>query len=88
MRSSGGRFAPSTNFCKRLPFEFTSGMKLEIVDKANPKLIRPATVLKCIDYQLLIVYDGFEIFFSHWVDDDSVDIHPINWCDKTNHPSE
>lgn len=63
-------------------------MKIEVVDKANPQLIRPGTVLKCKDYQLLIIYDGFEIFYSHWIDDDSVDIHPINWCDKTNHPSK
>lgn len=75
-------------FRKRQPINFEPGSKLEIVDCVNRQLIRPATVLCRKDYKIQVIFDGFNISFAYWVEDDSDDIHPINWCEKTNHPIE
>lgn len=69
-------------FGKRAPKEFEPGSKIEIVDCVNRQLIRPATVLCQKDYKIQVIFDGFNISFAFWVEDDSEDIHPINWCEK------
>jgi hypothetical protein len=63
-------------------------MKLEVVDKVNPQLIRPATILCRNEYKIQVIFDGFDINYAYWLDDDSVDIHPINYCKLTEHPIE
>ncbi|CAG9799473.1 unnamed protein product [Chironomus riparius] len=72
----------------RKPYQFEPGMKLEVVDKVNPQLIRPATVLCRNEYKIQVIFDGFDIKYAYWLDDDSEDIHPINYCKQTEHPIE
>lgn len=75
-------------FRTRSAYDFEPGLKLEVVDCVNRQLIRPATVLCREEYKIQVIFDGFDISFAFWLDDDSDDIHPINWCEKTNHPIE
>jgi len=63
-------------------------MKIEVVDVANPSLIRIAEILNIRGDELRILYDGFNEKYAFWIEDDSPDIHPIGWCLKTNHPIE
>lgn len=75
-------------FRRRQAYNFEAGLKLEVVDRVNRQLIRPATVLCRDRYKIQVIFDGFDINFAYWLDDDSEDLHPINWCEKTNHPIE
>ena len=61
-------------------------MKLEVVDKKNPSLIRPATITMVDEYEIKVLFLGWPETYAYWVDDDSPDIHPINWARKTGHP--
>jgi hypothetical protein len=63
-------------------------MKMEIVDRKNPLLIRPATVLDVNSYEMKVLYDGWPLIYAFWMEDDNVDIHPVRWAEKTNHPIE
>lgn len=63
-------------------------MKLEVVDKRNPILIRVATIADRTDHSLLIHFDGWSIVYDFWIDDNSPDLHPVGWCFKTGHPLE
>ncbi|KAH9504144.1 Lethal(3)malignant brain tumor-like protein 3 [Bulinus truncatus] len=77
---------PARAFKTRGPMGFEKGMKLEVVDKRNPILIRVATVTDVQDYRLLIHFDGWDSIYDYWIDDDSFDLHPPHWCAKTFHP--
>ena len=90
LKETGSKEAPGEFlfFRTRLPFDFESGMKIEVVDAVNRQLIRPATILSREEYKINVLFDGFDINFGFWLDDDSEDIHPINWCEKTSHPIE
>ncbi|KAF8781915.1 Lethal(3)malignant brain tumor-like protein 1 [Argiope bruennichi] len=79
---------PARAFKPCPPNEFEVGMKLEAVDKRNPGLIRVATIAERSDHSLLIHFDGWSSVYDYWVDDNSPDIHPVNWCSKTGHPLE
>lgn len=79
---------PKDFFCPRPSAGFREGMKLEIVDKKVPTLIRPCTVIQVADYNIQVLFDGWPSTYSYWIDDDHPDIHPINWCLKTEHPLE
>lgn len=61
-------------------------MKLEVVDKRNPILIRVASVVDTDGHLIKIHFDGWADSYDYWVDDDSMDIHPPGWCAKTGHP--
>ena len=61
-------------------------MKLEIVDKRNPQLVRPATIVQVDDNTLHLSYDGWSPAYDITVEDDDYDIHPVGWCAKTGHP--
>uniref|UniRef100_A0A6A7FXH7 Lethal(3)malignant brain tumor-like protein 3 n=1 Tax=Hirondellea gigas TaxID=1518452 RepID=A0A6A7FXH7_9CRUS len=78
--------APARSFKTRPPKTFTKGMKLEIVDKRNPMLIRVASIVDINSYQIKINFDGWDEMYDHWIDDDYVDAHPPSWCNKTGHP--
>ncbi|CAK1552689.1 unnamed protein product [Leptosia nina] len=80
--------APPRAFKPRPPMGFKPGMKLEVVDKRVPFLIRVATISAVKGHQVRVSYDGWPDELSHWVDDDSPDIHPVGWCLKTGHPLE
>lgn len=88
LRESQSVAAPARAFKQRPPCGFRRGMKLEAVDKRVPQLIRVATVEDVKDHMLKIRFDGWPENHAYWVDDDSTDIHPVGWCQKTGHPLE
>ncbi|XP_055379829.1 uncharacterized protein LOC129610986 isoform X2 [Condylostylus longicornis] len=88
LNSINGIPATEDYFQTREPISFKVGMKLEIVDKKNPSLIRPGTVIMTDGYEIKVLFDGWSLDYSFWVVDDSPDIHPIGWCDATGHELE
>ncbi|XP_021915653.1 lethal(3)malignant brain tumor-like protein 3 isoform X2 [Zootermopsis nevadensis] len=80
--------APARAFKQRPLSGFRRGMKLECVDKRVPMLIRVATVDDVGEHQIRIKFDGWPDQYSYWIDDDSPDINPMGWCQKTGHPLE
>ncbi|CAH1991418.1 unnamed protein product [Acanthoscelides obtectus] len=80
--------APVRAFKQRPACGFKRGMRLECVDRRVPQLIRVATVDDVKEHQIRIHFDGWLDRYSYWVDDDSPDIHPVGWCQKTGHPIE
>nr|XP_046919359.1 lethal(3)malignant brain tumor-like protein 4 [Dermatophagoides farinae] len=64
------------------------GMRLEAVDKRNPHLIRVASVVNRNMHSITIHYDGWDEKYDCEYDEDSPDLHPINWCHLTNHKLE
>jgi hypothetical protein len=80
--------APFLRSKHREPIAFEAGMKLEVVDPACRQLIRPASVLCHQDYMIQVLFDGFGSNFAFWLEDDSEDIYPINYCRDTDHPIE
>ncbi|XP_071964680.1 lethal(3)malignant brain tumor-like protein 4 [Antedon mediterranea] len=77
---------PARAFKPRSPLGFQIGMKLEVVDKRNPSLIRAATIEETENHRVKVHFDGWSDIYDYWVDDDSPDIHPAGWCTKTGHP--
>lgn len=61
------------------------GMKLEVVDRRNTKLIRVATVSDVEAHRVKIHFDGWADSYDYWLDDDSTDMHAIGWCQSTDH---
>ncbi|KAK9877329.1 hypothetical protein WA026_017725 [Henosepilachna vigintioctopunctata] len=80
--------APVRAFKQKPPCGFKKGMKLECVDKRIPQLIRVATVEDVNNHRIKIHFDGWLDKYSYWVEDDSQDIHPAGWCQKTGHSLE
>lgn len=70
----------------RIPFEV--GMALEVVDKKNTSLIRPAIIKTIDDYFIQVQFIGWPEEYAFWIDDDSCDIFPPGYCKKTGHPIE
>lgn len=68
---------------------FVVDQMVEVVDRRNPKLIRPAEIVEIRDdYEVKVHFIGWPERYAFWVDDDSPDLHPIHWCDRTGHPLE
>ena len=65
---------------------FEHGMKVELVDKRNPILIRVATIVDVQGFRLLIHFDGWDSIYDYWIDEDCPDLHPPHWCEKVGHP--
>ncbi|KAL8220428.1 UNVERIFIED_CONTAM: Lethal(3)malignant brain tumor-like protein 3, partial [Gekko kuhli] len=86
LEETGSQAAPARAFKLRPAHGFQANMKLEVVDKRNPMLIRVATITDKDDYRLKIHFDGWDPIFDFWIDADSPDIHPMGWCAKTGHP--
>uniref|UniRef100_A0A146M3L5 Lethal(3)malignant brain tumor-like protein 3 n=1 Tax=Lygus hesperus TaxID=30085 RepID=A0A146M3L5_LYGHE len=86
LRITKSEAAPAAAFTLRPPKEFKKLSKLEAIDKRSPHVLRVATVKEVLPYQIKLVFDGFPDHFGYWTDDDSPDIHPINWGLKTGHP--
>ncbi|XP_034840024.1 uncharacterized protein l(3)mbt [Maniola hyperantus] len=80
--------APPRAFKARPPLGFKPGMKLEVVDRRVPFLIRVATISAVKGHQVRVSFDGWPEELACWLDDDSPDIHPVGWCLKTGHPLE
>ena len=92
LSASGARAVPSWAF--RRPdgaagrdstTEFRPGMRLEAVDRRNPGLVRVASVAAVAGRSLRIHYDGWPDDFDWWCEDDSRDLHPAGWADRTGH---
>uniref|UniRef100_A0A8P0NJR0 L3MBTL histone methyl-lysine binding protein 4 n=1 Tax=Canis lupus familiaris TaxID=9615 RepID=A0A8P0NJR0_CANLF len=79
---------PAKVFKMRPPHGFLPSMRLEAVDRRNPRLIRVATVIDVDDQRVKVHFDGWDHKYDYWMDADSPDIHPIGWCDVTGHPLE
>uniref|UniRef100_A0A182N7F3 SAM domain-containing protein n=1 Tax=Anopheles dirus TaxID=7168 RepID=A0A182N7F3_9DIPT len=75
-------------FRTRPPIAFKPGQRLEVVDRKQKKLVRPATVVAIDGYELKLCFDGWPRSFAFWIEDDSPDLHPVNWCERTKHPLE
>lgn len=78
--------APATAFKPRQPIDFAIGHKVEVVDIRNPSLIRAATIKLKRRHAVLIHFDGWSSLYDFWLEDDSPNIYPVNWCSKTGHP--
>uniref|UniRef100_A0A2S2NZ86 Lethal(3)malignant brain tumor-like protein 3 n=1 Tax=Schizaphis graminum TaxID=13262 RepID=A0A2S2NZ86_SCHGA len=88
LKETNSQPVPEDAFFRRPLREFTNSMAIEVVDIANPSLIRIAKVVDVKGDELKILYDGFDTIYAYWIEDDSPNIHPLGWCLKTNHPIE
>ncbi|XP_026818791.1 uncharacterized protein LOC113557456 isoform X2 [Rhopalosiphum maidis] len=88
LKETNSQPVPENAFFRRPLREFTNSMAIEVVDIANPSLIRIAKVVDVKGDELKILYDGFDTIYAYWIEDDSPNIHPLGWCLKTNHPIE
>uniref|UniRef100_A0A8D0L6Q9 L3MBTL histone methyl-lysine binding protein 3 n=1 Tax=Sphenodon punctatus TaxID=8508 RepID=A0A8D0L6Q9_SPHPU len=77
--------APARAFKVKASHGFQKNMRLEVVDKRNPVLIRVATVVDTDDHRIKVHFDGWDSVYDYWIDADSPDIHPAGWCTKTGH---
>lgn len=88
LRMNRAEPVPRDAFHMREPKAFAEGMALEVVDKKNPTLIRPAIITMVQEYQIKVLFIGWAEKYSYWVDDDSCDIFPPGYCKRTGHPIE
>ncbi|XP_025194287.1 uncharacterized protein LOC112593910 isoform X2 [Melanaphis sacchari] len=88
LKETNSEPVPEDAFFRRPLREFTNSMAIEVVDIANPSLIRIAKVVDVKGDELKILYDGFDTIYAYWIEDDNPNIHPLGWCLKTNHPIE
>ena len=58
-------------------------MRVEVVDRRNPILVRVASVQEVKEHQVLVHFDGWPEMYDYWVDDDSPDLKPPGWCSRT-----
>ncbi|XP_054158235.1 polycomb protein SCMH1-like [Oppia nitens] len=77
-------FKPTPRAPKSNKFEVD--MKLEAVDKKNPRLICPATVGEVDGDNIFVTFDGWKGAFDYWCRYDSRDIFPVGWCQRSGHP--
>ncbi|XP_009666073.1 lethal(3)malignant brain tumor-like protein 4 isoform X2 [Struthio camelus] len=64
---------------------FKVGMKLEGLDPEHPSQFCVLTVAEVQGYRMRLHFDGYQECYDFWVNADSSDIHPVGWCEKTNH---
>ncbi|XP_037950183.1 lethal(3)malignant brain tumor-like protein 1 isoform X1 [Teleopsis dalmanni] len=83
-----GVIAPEEFFRPRDPIDFKPHMKLEVVDPCNPTLIRPSHIISRKGHRIKVLFEGWQKEYAFWLEDDSPDLHPIGWCDGTDHKLE
>lgn len=88
LRMNRAEPVPRDAFHTREPKGFTKGMALEVVDKKNPSLIRPAIIINVQVYLIKILFIGWPEKYAYWIEDDSSDIFPPGYCKKSGHPIE
>ncbi|GFS10496.1 lethal(3)malignant brain tumor-like 4 protein [Elysia marginata] len=76
---------PVRAFKTRPLIGFEHGMKVELVDKRNPILLRVASIVNVQSFRLLMHFDGWDSIYDYWIDEDNPDLHPPHWCEKTGH---
>ncbi|KAJ8290621.1 hypothetical protein GJAV_G00015380 [Gymnothorax javanicus] len=86
LEETGSQAAPARAFKQRPPHGFYVGMRVEVVDKRNPMLIRVASIAAVEEQRLKIHLDGWGVEYDFWLDSDSPDLHPVGWSQKTGHP--
>ncbi|KAJ8373216.1 hypothetical protein AAFF_G00267080 [Aldrovandia affinis] len=86
LEETGAQAAPARAFKQRPAHGFQVGMKVEVVDKRNPMLIRVASIADLEEHRLKVHFDGWSGEYDYWLDADSPDLHPVGWCQKTGHP--
>ncbi|XP_029800459.1 lethal(3)malignant brain tumor-like protein 3 isoform X2 [Suricata suricatta] len=64
---------------------FKVGMKLEGVDPEHQSVYCVLTVAEVCGYRIKLHFDGYSDCYDFWVNADSLDIHPVGWCEKTGH---
>ncbi|XP_053563058.1 lethal(3)malignant brain tumor-like protein 3 isoform X2 [Bombina bombina] len=64
---------------------FKVGMKMEGIDPEHPSLYCVLTVVEVQGYRIRLHFDGYPDCYDFWVNADSLDIHPVGWCEKTGH---
>ncbi|XP_069612865.1 lethal(3)malignant brain tumor-like protein 4 [Ranitomeya imitator] len=64
---------------------FRVGLKLEGIDPEHPSLHCVLTVVEVQGYRIRLHFDGYPDCYDFWVNADSLDIHPVGWCEKTGH---
>ncbi|CAM9576344.1 unnamed protein product [Lampetra planeri] len=64
---------------------FKVGMRLEGIDPKHPSLVCVLSVAEVCGYRVRLHFDGYSECYDFWVNADSPDIHPVGWCEKTNH---
>lgn len=69
LRMNRAEAVPRDAFRTRHPRPFVKGMALEVVDKKNPTLIRPAVITMVQEYQIKILFIGWPEKYAYWVDD-------------------
>ncbi|XP_046327550.2 lethal(3)malignant brain tumor-like protein 3 isoform X2 [Haliotis rufescens] len=79
---------PARAFKPRPQVGFDPGMKVEVVDRRNPRLMRVATIAEAENYQVRIHFDGWSDVYDYYLEDDSLEIRPVGWCRKTGHVLE
>lgn len=88
LRVNRAEAVPKDAFHMRDRKAFTMGMALEVVDKKNPSLFRPAIVTNINDYTIKVLFIGWPETYAFWMEDDSCDIFMPGYCKKTGHPIE
>ena len=66
------------------PFEI--GTKVEAVDLREPSFICPATIVETHGCLLRVHFDGWDSTFDQWVSHESLELFPVDWCEKNVHP--
>ncbi|XP_078254362.1 lethal(3)malignant brain tumor-like protein 4 isoform X2 [Rhinoraja longicauda] len=64
---------------------FKVGMKLEGIDPRHPSVFCVLSVTEVCGVRLRLHFDGYSECFDFWINNDSPDVRPIGWCEKTNH---
>ncbi|XP_075051621.1 lethal(3)malignant brain tumor-like protein 3 isoform X1 [Mixophyes fleayi] len=64
---------------------FKVGLKLEGIDPEHPSLYCVLTVVEIQGYRMRLHFDGYPDCNDFWVNADSLDIHPVGWCEKSGH---
>ncbi|KAM4699513.1 lethal(3)malignant brain tumor-like protein 3 isoform 1-T4 [Discoglossus pictus] len=64
---------------------FKVGMKMEGIDPEHPSLYCVLTVVEVQGYRMRLHFDGYPDCYDFWVNADSLDIHPVGWCERTGH---
>ncbi|XP_063810596.1 lethal(3)malignant brain tumor-like protein 3 [Pseudophryne corroboree] len=64
---------------------FKVGLKLEAIDPEHPSLYCVLTVVEVQGYRMRLHFDGYPDCYDFWVNADSLDIHPVGWCEKSGH---
>jgi len=67
-----------------IPFEI--GTKVEAVDLREPSFICPATIVETHSSLLRVHFDGWDSTFDQWINHESLELFPVNWCENNNHP--